>query len=219
MLALLVGCSGSSGGTDGGGNIDAGGNTDAGHACRSLDAGCATQADCGETSDSLHVYTCGATGRCERQASFNASCFADVAQIQIQVTTGPGFNQGAIKSFEIRTFYPNRVDGSPLACNDVQVSPDFPDGGSPLDVDGTLNVEEIFNSTATSCGGGTCTYLTNTSAVPGSTPVVLVQAYSGPHDSSGQHATGIQLGVGCSTATITEQATPLQTIDVTVNPD
>ena len=222
LLSLLaVACSGSSGDTDGG-SVDAGNTTDAGHTCTGVDAGCAVQADCfgpaGEDVDTLHVYTCGTSGLCQRQASFATGCVADVAEIQVQVDKAPSFAAN-VGSFEIRSLYPYRVDGTSIACADVLNSPDFPDGGSPLDVDTTLNVQHVVAARATCNTGGACTYLTNVSAVPGSAPVVLVQAYSGSPDITGTHATGIQLGVGCSTANITEQASPLQTIDITVNPD
>ena len=212
-MAAAVGCSGS--GPGGTGTSDAGAE-DGGH-CFVRDAGCAAQSDCGESRDAVHVYTC-ESGRCARQAGFNAGCIAKTVLPQVQISLKDwGTNKPG--SFEIRAYYPKRVDGSAVTCADIAGSADFPDGGSPLDVDATLNIQNVTSTQATCTSGQTCTYLANLTLVPQTAPVILVQAYTGGRDITGTHATGIQLGDGCTEGTeITEGSGAPQSLPVAVSP-
>lgn len=192
---LAAGCSGEGGGGTTGGSD--GGPGDGG-SCHALDAGCSIQADCGEPAGGIHVYTC-TSGRCERQAGFARNCSTSLPLPQIQVNLAAGTTAQNLNTLQIRAFYPQRVDGSTLHCSDVLHTADYPDGGSPLDADTNLNLENIsaVQAVCSTQGQGCSTYLVNMSLAPGNAPVILVQSYSGGRDTTGTHATGVQLADGC----------------------
>lgn len=226
VLALSA-CSGN-GGND---PLDAGpgdaGTLDGGTHCFVLDAGsCTTQAQCfhaaGESAGSTHIYACAASGNCERQGSNKAgSCYANVPTTQARITLASDFGSpGSIHSFQMRAFYPSRVDGSPVTCADVLGSTDYlDDGGSSLDADGTFNLEAMQAAAPNCSAGQGCLYLANVNLVAGTSPVVLVQAYTGTPDVTGTHSHGSRLGEGCATVAVTEMTSPAQQIPVTISPN
>lgn len=216
LLAILglFGCSGSgNGGSTGGSSGGTGdGGSDAGQSCFVLDAGCADQAAC-SSGDGVQVYAC-KSGRCELEAGRLAACAFDTPTESVQVTLSSSF--GTLPhSLEVRAYYPFRVDGTAVGCSALLGSADFPDGGSALDADPTLNAQNI-GAYPPSCTSSGCVYLLTTNLVRGSTPVILVQAYSGNRDTTGNHVTGIRLGEGCTEGTAV--STDNQTFDVTVSP-
>lgn len=218
---FAVGCSGSgSGGTTGGG-LDAGSRdagSDAGQYCAVVDAGCSSQLDCTVaarlTASGSQPYAC-VNGACDHEAGFGAACIEDEPFEQVSVILGPAWGTNLPKSFELRAFYPFHVDGSPVGCADV-TGRTLADGGTTLDGDPTLNVEER-GSYPPNCGStGSCQYVLNTSFVRNSTPVILVQGYSGGQQTDGLHSAGQIMGEGCVEGT--KVTTDSQNFNVTVSP-
>jgi len=223
----LAACSGGGGDPIDAGSGDAGAPDGGGAHCFVLDVGCTTQAQCihaaGESAGSIHVYTCGPSGACEKQGNNQpGTCYPDEPTAQARITLAPGFGSpNSIGAFEIRAFYPSRVDGSAVHCADVLGStPYLDDGGSSLDADPTLNVEALLASAPNCTAGQGCLFLANVNLVSGTSPVVLVQAYTGRPDTTRTHALGAVLGEGCAEATtITAMPTSAQQIAVTISPN
>jgi hypothetical protein len=212
VLVALVGCSSASTGNTGGTSSGNTGGTTGGTHCFNLDAGCSSQSGCGETRGSIQVYAC-QSGRCALQATRDASCTAVEPLVQVQANVDSTISSALIASFEVRALYPFRVDGSAVGCADVIHLGDFPDGGSPLEVDPALQFENIGAYPA-NAAGSSHTFSMNVTLVGQSKPIVLVQAYSGGNRDN--HATGQRIAEGCVDGATA--ASSGQTINVSVSP-
>jgi hypothetical protein len=217
VVALAAGCSGGGDPADAG-SVDAGSSSDAGHTCFERDAGaCTAQASCITTDSeaSTHVYACLA-GFCAVQGHFGATgCQYEEPTVLVQVAKSPAM-AASPGSIELRAFYPTNVDGTALSCADLLGASDFPDGGSPLDVNPNFNVQSVGAYAASCAAGSGCVYVLSTNLVGGTAPLLLAQAYTGGRDVTGVHALGAKLGEGCVVAdTVTESN---QTFNLTVAP-